>query len=506
MAGQDKTVLHPLFDTEVEAALLGAFLVNPANIAIAKPLVEPIDFHHELHQLIAATLYEFDEEDRPINPLTLNAWIKHNPVVVPEAQKLFGESLPSGREIFYYLSFLVEAAPALPNIANYADIVAEFAQRRLTRDVLNDAQWMLAASEDVVPKPILSVLAPVVAIADEITSKQVRQVETRAVHLGFELLRQIDRQAVAKEKFSLTTGLDTLDQKLGGGFDPENLIILAGRPSMGKSLVATNLLRTAAFEGYAADYWSVEMPAREVLARLQADLDYDMAIREGLSPMEYRHLVKMTLSPGEMQRAALANELLGPLDINVFANPRVTLGHIAAVSRSRKAAQPDKKRLVVIDHLHILTGETPFREGRVAELTDMTKRTKELAKRIEAPVVLLSQLSRELERRDDKHPLLSDLRESGSIEQDADVVIMVYRHEYYAKAAIRAAKNDDQRQKALAELEATKNVLELDVAKQRSGETGIAKVYVDVNSSVVRSGDPRETMTAAAEAARGLLV
>jgi replicative DNA helicase len=467
------------YDEELEFALIGSFLVDSRTIAIAAQHVNPSDFYDPLHQQLVELIFELEEQGKAITPLTINTWAKH----FPGMQDVGGLS---------YLSSLALAAPVRAPISQLAQSLVELRERRDALDSINEAAEGLAEGRAILPS-----LEGVVAVADIISSSQILKGADTAAHArGDVMLRQIQEQAVTDQVFGCRTGLDPLDELLGGLY-PENQIVIGGRPGMGKSILACNLLLSAARQGWAADYWSIEMPGREVLARMQCDIDYDLAIREGLAPLHYEDLVKMRVTQEQLHRAAMANRELRDLDIHIFDQDRVTIGEISSTSRARTAREKGRPRLVVIDHMHIIMPEDRYRGRRVDELSEITGAGKRLAKRIGAPVIQLCQLSRDIEKRDDKRPFMSDFRDSGSIEQDADVVVSVYRGAYYAQAAIRNARNEEQRIKAMAEFDANRDVVELEVLKQRSGRTDTARCFIDVKSSVVRSSDPRRDTTAA---------
>lgn len=478
---------------DLEQAVIGSMLADPHTIASARAGVQATDFYDSLHRILVQLIFDFDEEGRAISPVTLNSWVKHT----PEAQE-FAEAVhqnidnesPPGTEVFGYLAGLVEAAPALPNIPAYCSLISDYAQRRAVIWAMGEAEDLITARERGVPAPILDALAPVIQISDDIAEKQMGVgVSTLAIDRGHEMLRQIEAQVNSKEEFGVQTKLEPLD-KLIGGLYPDNLVIVAGRPSMGKSILACYLCVAAARQGYLADYWSIEMPSREVMARIVCDVDYDLALAERYEPMQYRDIVRMKMTNTMFERAALANQQLLGLDINVIDRSRVRMGDIVSATRASHGRNPKKKRITIIDHLHILQADDRYRGNRVNELSEMTGAGKRLAKQTESTVVMLCQLSRDLEKREDKRPQLSDLRDSGSIEQDADVVLTVYRGQYYAKQAIRAAKNQEQRNKALVDYDATANLMEIGVPKQRSGEVETAEVFVDEKSSVLRSYNP----------------
>lgn len=485
---------HPLNDVTTEQALIGALLRHPGvHVPISRSACAAVDFFEPLHQMIVELIYSFDEEGRAINPTTLNAWIKHNPGVEKTNRLLADyDDIPPGKEGAYYLSMLARGASVDPNeahVASLAELIADFSLRRQAVEAMLEAEDSLTGRGLAAPQPIMPSLNLVVRIADEISEKQQsRGTETGAAEQGDLLLRQISHQAKSQEEFGMRTEIDELDAILGGIY-PETLLVAGGRPGMGKSVTGTTLCRAAARQGIQADLWSIEMPARECMARLMADEDYDFAIQEGLKPLHYEDLVKMRVDTAQFERATLANGRLREMPISIFSEDRVTMSRIAAITRARVARRPGL-RLIVIDHLHILMPEDRYRGRRVDELSEITGAAKRLAKRTGSMVVMLAQLSRDIEKRDDKRPFMSDFRDSGSIEQDADVVLGLYRGEYYADAAIRGAKGDEQRTKAVAEYDLCRKVLEIDVLKQRSGQTKIAKCFIDIASSAIRSEEP----------------
>lgn len=464
---------HPC-DLELEQAMLGAFLLDNRTIALAAEVLKPSDFSEEIHAHICELAYQFEDEQKPVTPLTLNVWVKS----FPDVEKLGGAN--------GYMMKLVEACPSSRPVLEWARILVSLRERRDVTYALEDALDELSSA-----KPVIQAIKPVVDIVDKVTDSLIAAgAKTQAHDHGDTMMREIDQQALTGEIYGCRTGLEPLDNLIGGLY-PEQFIVLGGRPGMGKSILGGTFALAAARQDYAVDWWSIEMSAGECVARALCDIDYDMALQEGLKPLHYEDLVKRRATPGQMERAARANILLRDLDISIFARARVTMDEISGVSRARAARQPGKKRLVVIDHMHIIMPSDRYRGRRVDELSEITGAGKRLAKRLEAPVVELAQLSRDIEKRDNKQPYMSDFRDSGSIEQDADVVASVYRHEYYAEKALKEARDDVQRTKAELECVATKGKLEIGVHKQRSGRTATAEVFIDVKSSVVRSEDPR---------------
>ena len=468
----DGPKLDNLFSVDIEQALLGAFLVDNGKIAVARANVRPEDFYDPLHQHLAECCFDLEERGKLVTPLTLQVWGKHHP----------GFAVVGGLD---YLANLAMAAPAMANAPEYAQIVAEYALKRRAHSALTEASDAILAGKEVEAS-----LKPVITAADDIADRHAaKAADLDAFRQGEELLHRISHQAI-DEDFAIKTGIAPLDEILGGLY-PETLTVIGGRPGMGKSILGANLIRQAALQGVAADWWSIEMPGRECSARLMADEDFDVAAREGWKGLKYEDLVKMRATPATMERAALANRRLADLPISIIAEERVTVGRVAGITRARCAREPKKRRLVVVDHLHIMTPEERYKGNRVYELSEITGGFKRLAKRTGTAVVLLCQLSREIERRDDKRPTMPDFRDSGSIEQDADVVLGVYRPEYYAAQEIRQAKTEEQRTNAETRARQSEKVLEIPVLKQRSGATkDDIQCFIDIRAGAIRSEHP----------------
>ncbi len=467
------------YDIETEQGLLGLSLIHPHLIPVIRAEASAADFYEEVHQQLFELVYEFDDEQRAVTPITLNAWAKH----LPGFKEVGGHT---------YLMSCAQAAPAIERansehrmVRNMARHVAEMRVRREAESALLDAHEKLKRGD-----PTAESLIEVSKLSDDMQGRlQAGRHVSSASDAGFELTEQIEKQAVSEIAYGCTTGLRALDDLLGALL-PGDLIIVAGRPGMGKSVLGTHFSKVAAQSGWSADYWSLEMPARQLAARFMADLDYDRSIEEQRKALLYSNLVKLRADQADLQHAAEAAVALKDLDITIFDAETVTIEHIGGVSRARAAATK-KRKLFVVDHLGLIEPDHRYVGRKVDELGQITKRAKQIAKRTESPVVLLCQLSRKVEERPDRRPILSDLRDSGAIEQDADVVLTLYRGAYYAEMDVRQAKSSDARDKALAEQAATVDKLEIGVEKNRAGVAGkSAHVFIDIKHSAVRDEKP----------------
>lgn len=486
------------FDREVEWALLGSIIKDNRLLAVASAELAPSDFYDDFNGRVFERMILFDEDNRPISNLTLAASMKNDP-----AGKVFAEErknekpAPTPEEcIRDHLWTLADFAPIItkPPVDEYCQIIIGHRERREARDAITQAADALWLGDET-----LGALTLIVDVSDRIA--------VRAQHRGGssdlgdfyeDLTRDVERAATGGKIGGLTTGLTKLDHQLGG-FMPEDFIVLAGRPGMGKSILGCHAAKVAASlrdpvtgaKEYDPMLFSLEMSGKENAARIIADLDFDESVRRGRTPLHYSRIIKGRLSDEEFERYILLGGVLRDLGVKLFDEGRVTMSKIAGLARARAQLSP-RKPLVIIDHLQIVLGGKAYRGDRVQELTDITGQCKALAKRLKCPVIALSQLNRGVEQREDKRPNLGDLRESGSIEQDADAVLFLFRPEYYLRKAVKHAEAVKSRNLAdlREELEAAQNVLEIDVAKNRSGGTGDVRLFVDVAASAIRDKRP----------------
>ena len=292
----------------------------------------------------------------------------------------------------------------------------------------------------------------------------------------------------------ITTGLNSLNAKIGGMHNSD-LMILAGRPGMGKTSLATNIAFNAAdgccatgrrdrqkSVGAAVAFFSLEMSADQLATRILAE-------QSGISSEALR---MGKISRADFQKLSLASQRLADLPLFIDDTPGLTIA--ALRTRARRLKRRHDIGLIVVDYLQLLQGTGRANDNRVNEISEISRGLKTLAKELEVPVIALSQLSRAVEQREDKRPQLSDLRESGSIEQDADMVLFVYREDYYiaAKEPKRPVENDDAKTHDAhaawaADMERVFGLAELIIAKQRHGATG--KVRLRFEPKITRFSD-----------------
>jgi replicative DNA helicase len=271
----------------------------------------------------------------------------------------------------------------------------------------------------------------------------------------------------------ITTGFMDLDKWMGG-LSRSDLIILAGRPSMGKTALATNIAFNAAMAfvkktdgaGKVA-FYSLEMSKEQLVTRILA--------QECCIPSE--RIRRGEIKEEDFIKLKDANKRVAELPLFIDDTPALTISILR--SRSRKLKRQHGLDLIVVDYLQLLQGNSEKRnENRVQEISEITRSLKAIAKELDVPVLALSQLSRAVETRDDKRPQLSDLRESGSIEQDADVVMFIYREEYY-ESRREPTRGSEEHAKWMEKLAKTHNLAEVILAKQRHGPVGTVRLFFD---------------------------
>jgi replicative DNA helicase len=409
---------HVPYDVEVEQALLGAILVDNQALERVGSILKADDFYDPLHQRIFEVMLTSSERGGMIlTPLTLHAAMKADPGLM----EVGGHA---------YLAGLVQAAPALPNVRDFARILHDLAVRRslirIGEDIVNTA---FEAPHDKPPKDQIEDAEKALYRVSESSKYGAGPIDfAEALQRTVELAEKA--QARGGRISGLITGFSDIDSLLGG-LQPSDLIIVAGRPGMGKTSLATNIAFHTC-RAYVQDmesgadvprgapvlFFSLEMAAQQLSARILSEqTEIEMwKIRNG------------KFSESEWEKFVLAMQDLSTLPLYIDDTGGISIAQIAA--RARRLKREKNIGCIMIDHIQLVAG-SGRPENRVQEITEISKALKVLAKDLDVPVIALSQLSRGVDSRDDKRPVLSDLRESGSIEQDADVVMFVYREEYY---------------------------------------------------------------------------
>ena len=426
MAADELLSRQAPYSVEAEQAVLGSMLIDPRCIPTVIEALKPDDFYMETDRLIYDTIHQMFLSGRPIDPIT-----------VLDEMKAQGYKEAARRELFLQI---IETTPTSNNVSEYAAIVRSKSMLRELQKVSSEIIALTRSEEE---------SADTVADLAEQKIYAVRQ--GREVQ-GFssineaiqEVYAHLDEMAANPGKLpGLPTGFSQLDQYIGG-LSKSDLILLAARPGMGKTAIALNMAVNAAKRGgKTVVIFQLEMSREQLATRMLSS--------EAL--IDSKKLRMGTLDDTDWERMAGATESLQSMSILIDENSGITVPEMMA--KCRRVGS--KLGLIVIDYLQLM--HTPKQmDNRVQEVAEISRSLKIMAKELNVPVLCCSQLSRGPESRQNKRPMLSDLRESGSIEQDADIVLFIYRDDYY----------NDQSE--------NRNCAELIVAKNRHGETGTVEL------------------------------
>ena len=428
MAKENKILNVQPHSEEAELAVLGSMLSSKEAIDQSIQWLEPKDFYKDAHMKIFSAMQKLSDKAEPIDTLSVSEYLKKN----NDLDAVGG---------IYFLTGLVEMVPTAAHIKRYANIVKEKAQLRnlisLSHKIAKEAYDDSLDVSEILEKSEKSMF--------EITQNQLKG-GFKQINEG--IISALDDLEEKRKKDSVVTGVPSglLDlDELTSGFQKGELVIIAGRPSMGKTALALSMIRNAALEAdMGIGMFSLEMGNQSLAMRLLcAEARVNMHfVRTGKLPSKLWK--NLGLAAGELEEAP----------IYLDDTPAITVRELRA--KARRLVSKNKIDMIVVDYLQLMQGPRGI-ENRQQEISVISRSLKALAKEIDVPVVALSQLSRAVEQRQDRRPQLSDLRESGAIEQDADVVIFLYRPWVYSG-------EDEDEGKA-----------EIIISKQRNGPTG--KIY-----------------------------
>jgi replicative DNA helicase len=432
-AASDASVARvPPHDLDAERAVIGAMLVSEAAVSVVGESLAAEDFYSETHRVLYGAMMRLYSRGEPIDQLTLSDELRS----VDEFDRIGGRQ---------YVFRLVESVPTAANAARYAEIVRG---KALLRAVI-DAGSRIQQEAFVEPEDVTQALDAAEQLIYSVSNRQLKEHLAPVSELAPGALERIQRLYEAEgEVTGVETGFEDLD-RLTTGFHRSDLVVLAARPAMGKTAMALNAIwHAAGARGLPVAIFSLEMSKEQLVQRLISQITRirTQDLRSGNVRAE--DWPKLVRGIAEVSRA--------PIWIDDTAG--VTLMEMRAKVRrlaSRLSAQDETPlSLVVVDYLQLMVGQGVRSENRQQEIAEISRGLKVLARDLDVPVLAIAQLSRAVEQRHDKRPLLSDLRDSGAIEQDADMVMFLYRDEYY---------NPDSDDKGIAEII---------VGKHRNGPTG----------------------------------
>ncbi len=436
--GSDRQVAQlriPPHSVEAESSVLGGLLLDNGAWDRVSDLLKEGDFYRYEHRMVFGAIGILINASKPADVITVFEQLQNQ-----------GRSEEVGG--LAYLNSLAQYVPSAGNIRRYAEIVRE-------RSILRK---LVSASDEISASAFSPKGRPVATILDEAEQKIFNIGEEGArTKQGFQAMDSLvvallDRvQEMADNPNDVTgvpTGFYDLD-RLTAGFQAGDLIVLAARPSMGKTALAINIAEhVALIEGLPVAVFSMEMGAAQLAVRIVGSI----------GRIDQSHLRTGKLTDEEWPRLTEAIEKLRTISLHIDETAGLTSSELRANAR-RLARQCGKLGLIVVDYLQLMSGSSGDGENRATELGEISRGLKMLAKELQCPVLALSQLNRSVETRPDKRPMMSDLRESGAIEQDADIIMFIYRDEYYTKDACKEP-----------------GVAEIIIAKQRNGPTGMVKL------------------------------
>ena len=447
---------------EAEQGLLGALLVDNRALEKVIDFLREQHFFVPAHQRIYETIYKLVDRGQSASPVTLKNYFEKD----EDLADVGGAD---------YLADLAASVIGIVNAKDYARTIYDLHLRRslitLGEDIVNEAydHKLETEAKDTIEQ----------AESRLYTLAESGEVKGDFITLRDSVMTAIDLAEKAYKAdghvTGVTMGLTDMDKKLGG-LQKSDLLILAGRPSMGKTALATNIAFNAALkyaesggaQGAIVGFFSLEMSSDQLATRILAD-------QSGVSGDSIR---KGTIKQDDFHRFVEASQKLSQIPLYIDDTPALSIGAIRA--RARRLKRQHGLGLLVVDYLQLLrgTGSKQGLDNRVMEVSEITRGLKAIAKELDIPVLALSQLSRAVEQREDKRPMLSDLRESGSIEQDSDVVMFVYREEYYLERS-EPEPGTEKHLKWQERMDQSHNVGECIVAKQRHGPIGTVRMQFD---------------------------
>ena len=431
-SNEDIMKLAPPNNIEAEKAVLGSMLTKKSAVADAVEILKGPDFYRESHRIVFETMKTLYHDDVPVDIVTLSEQLAKDGLL----EKTGGPGV---------IASLANAVPSASNVTYYANIVREKADLRNLLNAANDISAMVYDGED-----------DVSTIIDK-SEKRIMDVSSRRNVGDFESLQDIVVDTIARinviyEAHGGLTGIPTdfadLD-KLTSGLQPSDLILVAARPSMGKTAFTLNIASNVAIRGKkTVAFFSLEMSKSQLMQRI-------LCSEAGLDAQKVRI---GDLPNGEWERLIDLADVIGKAPLYIDDTAGIQINELRSKARRLKAQHG--LDLIIIDYLQLMQGSGKISgDNRQAEIAEISRSLKALARELDVPIIALSQLSRSVESRQIKRPMLSDLRESGSLEQDADIVMFLYRDDYY----------DPDSEK--------KNITEVIVAKHRNGPVATVELF-----------------------------
>ena len=428
MAAEDELKIPP-HSIDSEQSVLGGLMLQNEAWETVSDIIDATDFYSAAHSKIYSAIQSLSLEDSPFDVITLGEWLDNR----QELEKVGGMG---------YLSNLVQNTPSAANIDAYAKVVR---QKSVLRELINAASTITESAFRTEGRSQEELLGEAESLVFKIAEREERGTKTYEGMKGLldsALHRVQELFANGGKPTGVQTGFHKLDDMING-LQPSDLVIVAGRPSMGKTAFAMNIARSAAIKQHVpVVIFSMEMPKEQIAMRMLASL----------ARVDQKKISTGKVAAADWPRLTSAVQLLDE-NVNLFIDDTPALNPNEIRSRCRRLKRDQGLGLVVIDYLQLMQVSRAT-ENRATEIAEISRSLKALAREIGCPIIALSQLNRALELRQDKTPLMSDLRESGAIEQDADLIMFIYREEVY----------DEETEK--------KGLADIIIGKHRNGPTG----------------------------------
>jgi len=439
-----KQAIIPPQNIEAEQSVLGALLLNQEAIAKVADTLRANDFYRNDHALIYEAMVSLYEKRMPIDVVTLTDALEN-------ISKL---DLAGGAA---YVTNLASLVPSAVHVVSYATIVREKATLRRLIEAAAQIN-ALGFREDTDAESVIDEAEQALfAVSQQFTGQQFVSLRD-VLSTSFDRIDDLHKN---RDKLrGVSSGIKPLDALLAG-FQPSDLVILAARPSMGKTALALNFAQFAAEQGISVGVFSLEQSKEQLVDRM-------LSAQSGIDAWKLR---TGNLAEEDFPKLGEAMGALAESPLYIDDTPNMTVLQVR--TKARRLQAEHSLGLIIVDYLQLMSGRPSRDPNRVQEISEISRGLKGLARELNVPVIALSQLSRAVEQRPDHRPQLSDLRESGSIEQDADVVMFLYREEYYDQETER------------------KNIADLFVRKHRNGPTGEVELYFIANQTRFRAIETR---------------
>lgn len=420
-----------LMNLEAEQYILGAILLEPE--LIKECTLKHEHFGEEKHRNLFYVMRDLDEKGKPIDPVAIVERVGSKKV-----DKIGGVS---------YLTQLAGSVPTTENFKFYESLIIEYYRKRKAHEIVQRAAQKVIEAESV-DDVINETTEQLMSLGETQTDDDDGSIKEGLAELYADM--GIDKGEIT----GIPTGYIELDRMLGG-LQRQDFILIGARPSIGKTAFALNIAQNAAMKTYqkggdVVGIFSLEMSEQQLLKRMLCSVG-------NINASKMRNPAR-NFEDEDWEKANMAMGIIGNMDLHIFDKPGVTVHDIYRKCRKLRRKYPDRRILIIIDYLQLIVGNPKYGGNRTQEIGEISRSLKVMARDLDLTVIALSQLNRSVEQRQDKRPTMSDLRESGQLEQDADVIMFLYRDDYY----------DPETE--------NKNIIEVNVAKQRNGPVGMVQL------------------------------